>query len=79
MIEEISKKPKVLFFAGDKAKYSITKQEDNPFNFIYNVDIEIKLKDETQGYADDKNIKEYHILKYHGTIDSEDMFGKTEN
>ena len=79
VIEEISKKPKVLFFAGDKAKYSITKQEDNPFNFIYNVDIEIKLKDETQGYADDKNIKEYHILKYHGTIDSEDMFGKSEN
>ena len=44
--------------------------------FTYNVDIEIRLKDETQDYSDDKNIKEYHILKYHGTMDNEDMFDK---
>ena len=76
VISEISKKPKVLSFASDKVKYAITKQEDNPFNFTYNVDIEIRLKDETQDYSDDKNIKEYHILKYHGTMDNEDMFDK---
>ena len=76
VVGEISKKPKVLSFASDKVKYAITKQEDNPFNFTYNVDIEIRLKDETQDYSDDKNIKEYHILKYHGTIDNEDMFDK---
>ena len=50
-----------------------------PYVALQYSDIEIKLKDETQGYADDKNIKEYHILKYHGTIDSEDMFSKSEN
>ena len=37
---------------------------------------EIKLKDETKDYSDDKNIKEYHILKYHGPIDKEDLFDK---
>jgi len=73
LITEISNKPKVLSFASDKVKYAITKQEDNPFNFFYNVDIEIKLKDETKDYSDDKNIKEYHILKYHGPIDKEDL------
>lgn len=78
VIAEISNKPKVLSFASDKIKYAITKQEDNPFNLIYSVDIEIKLKDETQDFSDDKNIKEYHILKYHGPIDAnlEDLFNK---
>ena len=77
VIKEISSKPKVLSFANDKVKYAtITKQEDNPFNFTYNVDIEIILKDETYGYLDDKNIKEYHILKYHGPINKEDLFDK---
>jgi len=74
VISEISTKPKVLSFASEKAKYAITKQEENPFNFVYNVDIEIKLKDETKDYSDDRNIKEYHILKYHGVIDAEDFF-----
>lgn len=74
VIKEISTKPKVLSFANDKVKYAITKQEDNPFNFTYNVDIEVILKDETYGYLDDKNIKEYHILKYHGPINNEDLF-----
>ena len=79
VIEEITKRPKVLSFAGDKAKYAITKQEDNPFNFIYSVDVEIRLKDETKDYSDEKNIKEFHILKYHGTIDDEDMFDKKDD
>jgi hypothetical protein len=76
VIAEISSRPKVLSFANDKIKYAITKQEDNPFNFAYNVDIEIKLKDETKDYSDDKNIKEYHILKHHGVINIEDLFDK---
>lgn len=76
VIGEISNKPKVLSFASDKVKYAITKQEDNPFNFVYNVDIEVRLKDETQDYSDDRNIKEYHILKYHGVISVDDLFDK---
>lgn len=74
IVSEISDKPKVLAFANDRLRYNITKAESNPFNFIYNVDIEVKLKEGSIFLESDKDIKEYEILNFHGVIGQEDLF-----
>lgn len=76
IIPEINPKPKVLSFANDRIRYDITKAEENPFNCVYNVDVEIHLKDEKKDFLDHKNIKEYEILKIHGIVEEfqSDMF-----
>jgi len=72
IIQEISDKAKVLSFANDRVRYDITKGETNPFNFVYNVDVEVKLREGSSYLADHKDIKEYEILKLHGSIASKD-------
>jgi hypothetical protein len=76
ILQEISDKPKVLSFANDRVRYDITKGETNPFNFTYSVDVEVKLKEGAsflQGHAD---IKEYEILKLHGSIANRDLLSE---
>ena len=73
IIEEISDKPKVLSFASDRLRYDITKAEENPLNFIFSVDIEIKLKEGSLFLESHKDIKEYEILKLHGPIKNTDL------
>ena len=72
IVKDISEKPKPLSFANDRLKYDITNAEDNPFNFVYLVDLEVKLKDARYGYEDHSNIKEYEILKLHSLLNKED-------
>ena len=74
VLEEISRNPKILSFASDRVRYEITKAEGNPFNFVYNVDVEVKLKDETKDYSDHNNIKEYEVLKLYASVNNEDLF-----
>lgn len=74
IIEEISEKPIVLSFANDRLGYNITKAESNPFNFIYSVDVEVKLREGSIFLENHKDIKEYEILKLHGPIQKEDLF-----
>lgn len=76
IIEDIFPQPKVLSFANDRLRYNITKAENNPFNFTYIVDIEIKLRDGSLMLFDHKDIKEYEILKLHGSIHHQDLFPK---
>jgi hypothetical protein len=71
IIPEIHNKPKVLSFANERIRYDITKAEENPFNFAYNVDVEVKLKNEKLGFADKQNIKGYEILKLRGIMEIE--------
>lgn len=77
IIEEISDKPKVLEFANDRLRYDITKAEMNPLNFVYSIDVEIKLREGSLCLESHKDIKEYEILKLHGVIDSKDLFSDT--
>ena len=81
IVQHISDKPKPLSFANDRLKYDITNAEDNPFNFIYIIDLEIKLKDIRYGYNDHRNIKEYEILKLHSLLNKEDsgLFDELES
>ena len=74
LIKDISDKPKVLSYANDRLRYDLTKAEDNPFNFTYMVDVQVKLKDGKNNYEDHRNIQEYEILKLHGVVSVEDMF-----
>jgi hypothetical protein len=74
IIEEISEFPKPLSFVGERLQYDITKAEKNPFNFIYSVDVEIKLKEGSMFLESHKDIKEYEILKLHGPIEKKDLF-----
>jgi len=76
IIEEISDKPKPLEFVNDRLRYDISKAEKNPLNFIYNVDIEIKLKEGSLCLQSHKDIKEYEILKLHGLIENIDLFSE---
>ena len=73
IIDGISDKPKVLAFANDRLRYDITKAEDNPFNFVFSVDIEIKLREGSLFLDSHKDIKEYEILKLHGPIKAADL------
>lgn len=73
IIESISDKPKVLSFANDRLRYDITKAEENPLNFIFSVDVEIKLREGSLFLENHKDIKEYEILKLHGPIKSTDL------
>ena len=72
IIKDISDKPKPLSFVNDRLKYDITNAEDNPFNFVYIVDLEVKLKDTRYGYENHSNIKGYEILKLHSLVNKED-------
>lgn len=74
IISEVCEKPKVLAFANDRLMYDITKAETNPFNFIYSVDVEVKLKDGSLYFETEKDIKEFEILKLHGVIGHDDLF-----
>lgn len=76
IISEISDKPKVLSYANERLQYDLTKAEDNPFNFTYTVDVEVKLKEGKSNYEDHRNIQEFEILKLHGVVSVEDMFDK---
>lgn len=76
IIKDISDKPKVLSYANERLRYDLTKAEDNPFNFTYTVDVQVKLKDGKNNYEDHRNIQEYEILKLHGVVSMEDMFDK---
>lgn len=72
IIRDVSDKAKPLSFANDRLKYDITNAEDNPFNFVYIVDLEIKLKDTRYGFENHFNIREYEILKLHNLLNKED-------
>lgn len=74
IIEEISEKPTVISFANDRLRHDITKAESNPFNFVYSVDVEIKLREGSMFFESAKDIKEYEILKLHGPIEKADLF-----
>lgn len=78
IIEEISDKPKPLEFINDRLRYDISKAEKNPLNFIYRVDVEIKLKEGSSFLQSHKDIKEYEILKLHGLIENIDLFSEKE-
>lgn len=73
IIEDISDEPKVLSFASERLRYDITKGEENPLNFTYSVDIEIKLREGSLYLESPKDIKEYEILKLHGPIENKDL------
>ena len=75
IIEDISEEPKVLSFASDRLRYDITKGEENPLNFTYSVDVEIKLREGSLFFEGAKDIKEYEILKLHGPIENKDLLG----
>lgn len=79
IVEQISDKPQVLSFANDRLRYDITKAETNPFNFIFNVDVEIKLREGSLFLEDGKDIKEYEILKLHGPIQKKDLFSSSDD
>jgi len=74
IIEEVAKKPKPLLFSTERLRYDITKAESNPLNYIYIVDIEVKLKDGSMFLDSHKDIKEYEILKLHGPIENTNLF-----
>lgn len=76
IIEDICDKPKVLSFATDRLRYDITKAEKNPLNFIYSVDVEVKLKEGSMSLDDHSDIKGYEILKLHGPIETKDLFSE---
>jgi hypothetical protein len=79
IIKEISDKPKVLSYATERLRYDLTKAEDNPFNFTYTVDVQVKLKDGKNNYEDHNNIQDYEILKLHGVVSVEDLFDKKKS
>lgn len=80
IIAEICPKPKVLNFSNDRICYAITKADENPFNFIYKVDVEVKFKNEKLGFSDSKNIATYEVLKLHGVVEKQqsDIFDTKE-
>ena len=73
IIEEISSQPKVLSFANDRLRYDITRAEQNPFNFTYSVDIEVRLREGSLSLDNHSDIKGYEILKLHGPIQNQDL------
>lgn len=74
IISDITDKPKVLSFANDRVRYDITKGETNPFNFVYNVDVEVKLKEGSSYLESHADIKGYEVLKLNGSIARKDLF-----
>jgi len=74
IISDISEAPKPLSFLNERLAYDITKGETNPLNYIYSVDVEVKLKDGSLFLESDKDIKEYEVLALHGPIKKEDLF-----
>lgn len=74
IIEEVFENPKPLSFSNDRVRYDVTKAEENPFNFNYIVDIEIKLKEGSMFLETHKDVKEYEILKLYGPIENQDLF-----
>lgn len=74
IISEVSDKPKVLSYATDRLRYDLTNAEDNPFNYTYLVDVEVKMREGKSNYDDHRNIFGYEILKLHSTIETKDMF-----
>jgi len=74
IIDDITDHPKVLSFANERLRYDITRGEENPLNFTYSVDVEVKLKDGSLHLETHKDIKEYEILKLHGPIENKQLF-----
>ena len=79
IIKDICDKPKVLSYASERLRYDLTKAEDNPFNFTYTVDVQVKLKEGKTNYEDHNNIQEYEILKLHGVVSVDDLFDKKKS
>lgn len=73
IIKEINTRAKPIKFADDSLKESIINKEENPFNFIFNVDINLIVKDKNKPYNISENIKEYEIIKINGVINKDDI------
>lgn len=69
IVEDVAGKPKPLSFANDRLRYDVTKAEENPLNFYYLVDLEIKLKEGSLFLDTHHDIKEYEVLKLWGPIE----------
>lgn len=73
IISELSEEPKILSFITQKLRSEIIHGEENPYNYTYNVDVEIQLKEGSSYFGSHKDIKEYSVLKLNGIVENTDL------
>lgn len=72
IIKSINDKPKKIEYDDEEIRKQIMNFNENPFDYIFNVDVDIFLRDANKSFSDLDNIKFYKITKLNG------IFKKTE-
>lgn len=73
IIRKLCKKPKPITYVNEEVKDNIINIPNNPFDFVFNVNIKLVVYDKNKSYDNSDNIKEYIITYINGIINKEDI------